>query len=173
MMYSGKRHFGLSGGGFSLIELIIVVVILLIGAMVAIPMVTSAGSFQLSSVANMIAADLEYAKQMAITRGGMYSVVFDKAKESYQIVDQGGSVIAHPVKIGFSYSVKLRADSRTDKVNIKDVDFDFTKIVKFDYFGSPYNGSGNPLGAGSITLKVDGDEIIISVEPVTGHISFQ
>ena len=156
-----------------MIELIIVIAVLLIGAMVAIPMITSADSFQLSSVTNMIASDMEYAKQMAITRGGLYSVVFDKTNESYQIVDQGGSVISHPVKIGFSYSVSLTADSRTDKVEIEDVDFGSTSTVKFDSFGSPYDGSDNPLSAGDITLKAGDDEMTISVEPVTGHISFQ
>ena len=46
MVDSDKRRFGFSGGGFTLIELTIVVVILLIAAMVAIPMVTSAATFQ-------------------------------------------------------------------------------------------------------------------------------
>ena len=171
-MYSGKRHFCLNGGGFSLVELIIVIAILLIGGMVAIPMITSADSFQLSSVANMIAADLEYAKQMAITRGSMYSVVFDKTNESYQIVDQSKAVIPHPVKIGFNYSVDLTTDSRTDEVDIYDVNFDSRSIVKFDYFGSPYNSSGNSLSSGEITLEAGGEKMTISVEPVTGHISF-
>lgn len=173
MIDSDKRRFGLSGGGFTLIELVIVVAILLIAAMVAIPMVTSAGTFQLRSVANMITADLEYARQMAITRGGMYSVVFRQGNESYKIVDQNGSVVAHPVKIGFSYSVDLKTDSRTDKVDIKNVDFGSTQTVKFDYLGSPYDGSNKPLDTGEIILSVGEDEITVNVEPVTGHISFQ
>ena len=156
-----------------MIELTIVIAILLIAAMVAIPMVTSAGTFQLRSVADMITADLEYAKQMAITRGGVYSVVFNRDNESYKVVDQNGSVVAHPVKVGFNYSVDLTADSRTDKVNIQNVDFDSTQTVKFDYLGSPYDGAGNPLDSGEITLMVGKDEITISIEPVTGHISFQ
>ena len=173
MVDSDKRRFGFNGGGFTLVELVIVVAILLIAAMVAIPMLTSAETFQLRAVANMIAADLEYAKQMAITRGGKYSVVFQQGTESYKIVDQDGSVIAHPVKIGFSYSVDLKSDSRTDKVNIASVNFGSTQTVKFDYLGSPYNGSDKPLNIGEILLQAGEDEITINVEPVTGHISFQ
>ena len=173
MIDSGKRRFGFSGGGFTLVELIIVAAILLIAAMVAIPMITSAESFQLRSVANMIAADIEYAKQMAITRGGMYSVVFKKTDETYEIVDQNGSVVAHPVKTGFSYSVNLKSDSRTNKVDIYNVNFDSTQEVKFDYLGSPYNGSGNPLVDGQIILMAGNDKMTINVEPVTGHISIQ
>ncbi len=55
--------------GFTIIEILIVVVILAIAAMTAIPMMSSAGSVQVRSVANMIAADLEYAKSLAITKG--------------------------------------------------------------------------------------------------------
>ncbi|NIA16938.1 MAG: hypothetical protein GWO86_01190 [Planctomycetes bacterium] len=173
MTYSDNRCPGLSGGGFSLVELIIIVVILMIAAMIAVPVITSAESFQIRSTANMIAADLEYAKQMAIGRGGFYSVVFDETNESYQIINQSGDVVAHPVKIGQSYSVDLTSDSRTNSVDIVDVDFDSTSTVKFDCLGSPYNGSGTSLAVGKITLRAGDDEMTVSVEPVTGHISIQ
>jgi len=54
--------------GFTLIELMIVIVILSITALTAIPMLSSGASMQIRSAANMIAADLEYAKSMAISR---------------------------------------------------------------------------------------------------------
>lgn len=168
-----KRRFGLSGGGFTLVELIIVMVILAITAMVAIPMITSGAGFQIRAVANMIAADIEYAKQMAITHGNKYSVVFNKDNDTYKIVDQNGSVIDHPVRTGFDYSVDLTTDSRTDEVDIVDVDFDSTSIVKFDYLGSPYNGSDHSLSAGNITLQAGDEEIIVKIESVTGYISIE
>ena len=173
MAYSDNKCSGLSGGGFSLVELIIVVAILVVAAMIAVPMISSAESFQIRSAANMIAADLEYAKQMAIGRGGMYSVVFKQADESYEIIDQSGDVIAHPIKAGQSYSVNLKADSRTDKVDIVNVDFGSTQEIKFDCFGSPYDGTDKPLNSGDIILEAGDDEMTVSVEPVTGHISFQ
>lgn len=173
MAYSDNSCPDLSGGGFSLVELIIIVVILMIAAMIAVPMISSAASFQLRSTANMIAADLEYAKQIAIGRGGLYSVVFDKTNESYQIIDQNGDVIARPVKTSQSYSVNLTSDSRTNRVDIVDVDFDSSSTVKFDCLGSPYNGSGTSLAVGEITLKAGDNEMTVTVEPVTGHISIQ
>ncbi|MFH1718505.1 MAG: GspH/FimT family protein, partial [Planctomycetota bacterium] len=91
--------------GFTIVEIIIVVVIIAIAALAAVPMMSSAGSVQIRSAANMIMADLEYAKSMAISRGQNFSVVFDKNTESYRIEDQGGSVIPHPVKKGFDYAV--------------------------------------------------------------------
>ena len=79
--------------GFTIVEIVIVVVIIGIIALVAVPMMSSAGSLQIRSAANMIAADLEYARSMSISRGQNYSVVFDKNADSYEIVDQHGITV--------------------------------------------------------------------------------
>ncbi len=150
--------------GFSLIEILIVVMIIAIAAAMAIPMMSSAGGIQVRSAANMVAADLEYAKSMAISRSQNFSVVFDKSEESYSVEDQDNSVIAHPVKKGFDYVIDFRSDSRLDKVDITDVDFNLEEAVEFDYLGSPVNG-------GVITLQADGTTVTIIVEAVTGFIS--
>jgi prepilin-type N-terminal cleavage/methylation domain-containing protein len=159
--------------GFTLIELIIVVVIISIAALTAVPMMSSAASVQIRSAANMISADLEYAKSMAISRGQKFSVVFDKNTESYRIEDQDGNVIPHPVKKGFSYVINFQNDGRLNKVDIFDADFDGTSEVKFDYLGSPYNGNTPPapLNSGVISLQAGGVTATVSVEPVTGFIS--
>jgi prepilin-type N-terminal cleavage/methylation domain-containing protein len=166
------------GGGFTLIEILLVVVIIAIAAMIAVPMMGSMDSVQIRSAANMIAADLEYAKSMAISRGQNYSVVFDKTTESYQIFkDEGGTLvpIEHPVKKRFDYKVDFSSDSRLDKVVIDDADFDpdSSNTITFDYLGSPYSGSGtsNPLNSGTISIRAGDFTETISVEPITGFIS--
>lgn len=151
------------GGGFTMIEIIIVVVIIAIAAMIVVPMMSSAGSVQIRSAANMIAADLEYAKSMAISRGQNFSVIFDKNTESYRIEDQDNNVIPHPVKKGFDYIINFQNDSRLDKVDIIDANFNSTPLVLFDCLGSPDYG-------GSISLQADGTTATIRVEPVTGFI---
>jgi prepilin-type N-terminal cleavage/methylation domain-containing protein len=150
--------------GFTLVEIMIVVVIIVIAAMTVVPMFSSAASIQIGSAANVIAADLEYAKSMAISRGQDFSVVFDKTSERYQIEDQDGAVIAHPVKKGFDYVVDFLNDRRLGKVNIDDVDFASTSEVKFDCLGSPDNG-------GVVSLEASGITMTVTVEPVTGFIS--
>jgi Tfp pilus assembly protein FimT len=154
-----------------MIEILIVVVIIGIAAMMAIPMMSSAASVQIRSAADVIAADMEYARSMAISRGQNFSVVFDVTADSYRIQDHNSAVIKHPVKKGFDYIVGFRNDSRLDKVDIANVDFDGTNEIKFDYLGSPYNGSGNPLNSGTITLKAGEASSTVTVEPVTGFIS--
>jgi prepilin-type N-terminal cleavage/methylation domain-containing protein len=155
---------------FTFIEILIVVVILAIAAMMAVPMIGSAETMQIRSAANIIAADLEYAKSMAISRQKKYSVVFDTVHESYRIEDDVGTIINHPVKKGFPYIVNFSSDSRLSRVDISQADFDGTNVIKFDYLGSPYNGHGNPLNAASIVLHAGGSISTITVEPVTGFI---
>ena len=161
---------------FTMVEIIIVVVIIAIAAMVAIPLMTSAASMQIRSAANMIAADLEYAKSMAISRQKRYAVVFNESTESYQIEDPNG-IIDHPVKKGFPYAIDFRNDGRLSKVDIVEVDFDpdSSHTITFDYLGSPYSGSGalNPLNSGVISLQAGGTTTTITVEPVTGFISIE
>jgi Tfp pilus assembly protein FimT len=135
-------------------------------------MIGSADTMQIRSAANIIAADLEYAKSMAISRQKMYSVVFDASHESYKIEDANGNVISHPVKKGFDYKVNFSSDSRLSKVDIFQTNFNGNgnNIIKFDYLGSPYDGSNNPLNNGSIVLQAGGSISTITIEPATGFI---
>ena len=154
-----------------MIELLIVIVILAISAAIVVPMASSAGGMQLRAAVNMVAADLEYAKSMSISRGQRYSVMFDADAETYQIVDEDGNTISHPVKKGFPYAVNFQSDSRLGRVDIESVDFGGTSTVGFDYLGSPYDGSGAPLNSGIVTLRANGVTRTVNVEPVTGFIS--
>ena len=154
-----------SKSGFTLVEVIIVMVIISIVALTAVPMMSSASSVQIRSAASMIAADLEYAKSMAISRGQNYSVVFDQNTESYLLEDQDGNVIQHPVKKGFNYVVDFQSDDRLNKVDIIAASFGATPAdVEFDSLGSPDSG-------GTVTLQAGGTTATITVEPITGYIS--
>ena len=150
--------------GFTVVEILIVLVIITIAALTAVPMMSSASSVQIRSAASMIAADLEYAKSMAISRGQNYSVRFDQNAESYQVEDQGNNVIPHPVKKGFDYVVDFGNDTRLNRVDITGANFSGNPDVEFDSMGSPDNGGTVSLQAGTTTLT-------ISVEPITGYVS--
>jgi len=160
--------YGLRGksSGFTMVEIVIVVVIIAIAALAAVPMMSSAASFQIRSAANMVAADLEYAKSMAISRGQNYSVEFDKNTERYWIENQAGNMILHPVKKGFNYEIDFQNDGRLSKVDITNATFDTAQTVTFDCLGSPLDG-------GTVILQADGTTKTITVEPVTGFISIQ
>jgi hypothetical protein len=100
-------------------------------------------------------------------------VIFDVSADTYRIEDQYGNVLPHPVKKGFDYVIDFQNDGRLNKVDIISVDFDTTSEVKFDYLGSPYNGSNTPLNSGVISLQAGGTTTTVTVEPVTGYVSIQ
>ena len=149
--------------GFTLIEVIVVIVIISIAAAMVVPMMSSADDIQLRSAANKLAADLEYAKSMAISRGQSYTVVFDATAESYQIQNSSGTVITHPIRKG-AYIEQFGGTSGLTKVKISNANFNGTSLVTFDSIGSPDNG-------GTATLTAADDTIIVNVEAVTGYIS--
>ena len=150
--------------GFTVIEILIVLVILTIAALTALPMMSSASSVQIRSAASMIAADLEYAKSMAISRGQNYSVRFDQNADSYQLEDQDNNVILHPVKKGFDYIVDFQSDTRLNRVDITGANFGGNPDVEFDSMGSPDSG-------GMVSLQAGDTTVTIRVEPITGYIS--
>ena len=167
-----NKNLKAAGKAFTLIELVLVMVIIVIAAVLAVPMMGSAADIQVRSAANMVASDLEYAKSMAISRQQNHSVVFDTANESYEIRDSSGTVIAHPLK-GGSFVINLQTDSRISRVDIASADFDSQSTVTFDYLGSPYNGSGTALNSGQITLQAQDFTMTINVEPMTGYVTIQ
>jgi len=160
-----------SHAGFTLIEIIVVMVILSIAALLAVPMLGNAADFQVKSAAAQIASDLDYARGLAVTHQKVFSVVFDPSKETYKIQDVSGNLVSHPVRPG-GFHVDFTRDSRLSRVNISDADFDGDTTLTFDYLGAPYSGSGTavPLNAGSITLQADQFTFRENVEPVTGYV---
>lgn len=167
------RFRGKDLAGFTLVELLVVVVILGFAAAIAVPMIGSASSFQIRAAANKVAADLEYAKSMAISRGQNHAVVFDPVGEAYEIQDQSGTVIKNPVMPTRDYRVAFGSDSRVASVEITSASFDGTTTVSFDYLGSPYNGGSPPtaLNSGTLVLSAGSHSKTITVESVTGFIS--
>jgi prepilin-type N-terminal cleavage/methylation domain-containing protein len=152
---------------FTLIEIMVVIVIIGIAAAMAVPMISSGASFQIRSAANLVAADLEYAKSMAISRGQSYKVVFNAATESYQIQDSGNQAVSPP---GRKDTVNFSSDSRLSGVVIDSVNFGGSGTVTFDYLGSPQQGLSSE---GVVTLKAGGITKTVKVEPVTGFISVE
>lgn len=156
-----------SRAGFTLIELLIVIVILAISAAIAVPMMSSAASMQMRAAGGIVAADLEYAKSMAISRGQNHSVVFDPTNERYEIQNQSGAVIKHPVtQKENGYVVDFTTDGRLDRVKIDSTTFTDHKVT-FDPLGSPVGLAAQ----GVVTLTAGDFTRTVTVEPVTGFIS--
>jgi prepilin-type N-terminal cleavage/methylation domain-containing protein len=158
--------------GFTLVELMMVIVIMTIIGVGVIPLMSMGAQAQVYAAADSLAADMNYARNLAITHGQTFRVHLHTWDNTYKILDVNGQTIMHPVTKK-PYRIDYAADKRLSRVDLIGAAFDLTHEVRFDYQGSPYNGNGNPLNSGLVTLRADSEIRSVAVEPVTGVISVQ
>lgn len=75
--------------GYTLVEMLIVVVIIGILATVAVPAMTSAPASGLKAAGRVFASDLRLASDLAVQHGTEYTVDFDVARNRYQLRHTG------------------------------------------------------------------------------------
>jgi Tfp pilus assembly protein FimT len=150
--------------------------------MIAVPMFSGAADMQARAAANRIAADLDYAKGLAVTHQKPFCVVFDTVNESYTVQGYNTGTgtfetIDNPVRAGSQYVVNFKTDSNFSRVNIATVVFNSptTHTITFDYLGSPFAGattdSANALNSGRVTLQAEDFTVYVDVEPMTGYVT--
>lgn len=171
---------------FTLIEIIVTVLILAIAATIAVPMMSSAADMQVRSAANRLAADLEYAKNMAITHQRPFTVVFNDsatADNGYAIQRRDDSnnlvTILNPISQG-DFDVRFSTVRGINRVRIPVggvslVPDNAQDAITFDYLGTPHSDltTTSPLNSGQITLRDTAGNILlyVNIEPMTGYIT--
>lgn len=179
-----KTKSGGTAAAFTMIEIIITMVILAIAAVIAVPMMSGAADMQVRSAANRLAADLDYAKNMAITHQRPFTVVFDDSATTangYMIQRRDASstlaTILNPVSRN-DFDVRFSDERSLSRVRISAVTLTPTgtgESITFDYLGTPYCGeavdAANRLDSGGITLTADGFSLNVTVEPMTGYVT--
>jgi len=139
-----------------------VVVIIGIAAAVVIPNAIGTASFQATSAARMIANDLQYAQDTAITFQSPVTVTFNTANESYRLTNASGALI-HPITKTV-YVTDFGALNGFSDVNIVSADFGGTAAVTFDEMGSPDR-------AGTITIQAGEHAYRLDVAAATGRVT--
>ena len=146
-------------GGFTFVELIVVIVILGIMAMVAVPMSVDTSDTHAVAAATRITGDLEYAQNMAISTGKPVTVTFSAANDVYSLSNTSG-LLTHPVD-RTDYVVAFANMAEMSQADILSVDFDGGSTVTFDELGAPTSGGTVLIQAGSVA-------IVVSLTDVTG-----
>jgi len=142
-----------SPSGFTLTELILVLAILAIMAALVIPLSVGTSDFQAVSAARMIAADLEYAQNTAITSQTPVTVTFDSSGESYSLSNESGLLI-HPISKS-AYTISFLSREGFEKLDVVSSDFGGGSSVTFDELGAPDNAGVVVLQAGAHTYRVE------------------
>ncbi len=149
-------------GGFTLVELIVVIVILGILALMVIPSMSNSDNLKARAAARMVMADLEYAQSQAIVSQRQTTVTFNVAADSYTVSNASGPLI-HPITKN-TYAISLNQVRGMNSVAIASAGFGANSAVTFDALGSPDNSGTISIAAGATTYYV-------TVAPVTGRVT--
>ncbi|MFC1571385.1 Tfp pilus assembly protein FimT/FimU [Candidatus Margulisiibacteriota bacterium] len=161
---------------FTLIELVMVIALL---GILAVASFVAIGSFQsqhLNAAAERVAADLRYAKNLALTKTVWHGVIYNTGTEVYEIYQTDGTtdtLIKKPEDLNQDFSVDL--DNDYDGVGISSADIDSGSKVEFDPYGVPFTDkNGNAItSVGIITLSGGGSSVTVRIAPETGRVYIQ
>lgn len=151
-----------SRSAFSLVELLIVILVIAICAAVVVPMAAGTDDLQVVSAARIVASDLQYAQNAAISSQQPVTVIFTPATETYSLSNASGPLI-HPMTKE-AWTVNLADQSGFDKVDMASASFGSGASVEFDEMGSPDN-------AGTVTLQSGAHVYTVSVAAATGKVT--
>ncbi len=139
-----------------------VVLIVGIAAAMVIPSAVNTSDLQVMSAARMLATDLQYAQDTAITSQLPVTVTFTPASETYSLTNASGTLI-HPITKD-AYTVNFGATQGFSAVDIVSADFDGAAQVTFDELGTP-------SAAGDVVMQAGPHVYTVTVAAVTGRVT--
>jgi len=153
--------------GFTLIELIMILVLIGIIATAIVPKFTAVRETKAATFTMKLRADIRYAQNLAMTRNARYRVYFNSApapNPGYAVTDNGGAIVTDPAG-GGNLSVTLNAGDYAGITVAAPYIF-----IQFDSLGRPYNNAGTLLAAAA-DLTVSPGPVTVSISPQTGAVN--
>ncbi len=168
-------------GGFTLIELIVVMAVLGLAAALVIPQMGSVQVLRVQAALQTVVSDLTFAQADAIAFQQRRAVVFDLENNRYRLVSVPGSTIDEAntlyqpdsdASTGGRYVVNLNVD-RYAGARLTSSTFTTAAPLVFDDLGTPMAdaGSDTPGSGGTVTISGSGQTWAVVVEPFTGRVT--
>lgn len=176
--------------GFTLIEILAVVVILGIASAIVIPQIGARGDLKAAAGARVVMADLIYAQNRAIATQTWQYVKFNTSTSTYSILDKvpmggGDHIITHPVTKAaytttFGAGKTAMADIGIQTATFNGIDSAYQPeyTIAFDELGTPWVycydlNNVNEMLNGTIAIKSGTATVTLTIERYTGEIKVQ
>ena len=163
-------------GGFTLIELVAVIIIIAIMAAAAVPSLSNLTDTRAGMASKQLLRDLTFARQRAVATGAPTWVVFDTNANTWTILvedlsnpGRANATALPDAATGRSFVQSLDAGSLSG-VRFVSVDFDSNLEVGFNWLGKPLNSTETQLTAEGSVILTGGHSI--NIVPETGHIYY-
>ncbi|MEM8783527.1 MAG: prepilin-type N-terminal cleavage/methylation domain-containing protein [Planctomycetota bacterium] len=172
---SGPSRRDASRRGYTLVEVLVVVVILGIASAVVVPQLLAAGTLGIQAAARLVVADVLFAQNEAIAAQENREVVFDVADNAYRLQrfdpDTGlDEVLTQGWKNGQvnNYAVDFDDDERFDGITIESVQVGGADATRLEF-----DDLGSPLLADEMQIVIAFQEqtLTVSVQPFTGRVT--
>jgi prepilin-type N-terminal cleavage/methylation domain-containing protein len=175
-----------SRGGFTLVEILCVVLILGIAAAMIAPQIGTQGDVRAAAASRVLMADLMYAQNRAITTQAYHYLIYSPATQSYTLyyLSSGAlTPVQQPVTLQ-NYTTTLNTGELSD-CSISGFNIGACNGIVFDELGSPHAydttvtsptslGVGAALStAGTIEIQSGSQTVTVTVEPYTGDLKAQ
>ena len=164
--------------GFTLIEILVVVVILGIASAVIIPQLGSRDDINAAAAARTVMADLIYAQNRAIVTQKKHYISFTTAYQ-YTIYDDPSMTtpITHPIRHDNFVTKFAQNNTPLQMVKIGTVDFSGQGVLEFDELGTPYgydpiaHTETSMISVGKVPLTSNSYILTIEIQPYTGEMN--
>jgi prepilin-type N-terminal cleavage/methylation domain-containing protein len=168
------RIIGRASAGFTLVELIMVIVIVGILAVLAIPRFQAFNTIKLNSAVKKIVSDIRYTQSMAVSSHDMYGITFDTGLERYEVRRVRDNTYAKDPFSRQDFVVNFLTDPLYGGMNIVNASFGGTNQLRFGWNATPLNSNNVSLSAeGAMAVSYRGTGMTIYVSPGTGTVRVQ
>ena len=158
----------ISDGGFTLVELIVMLLVIAVIAVIAAPKMSS-DPVLVATQAEQLAGDIRYAQTLAMTQAQRYRINLTATGYTFTLADAGGTPVIHPLTgstapISWNSGISVTLPPTSLPSN----------LVAFDGRGVPYtdNLATTALAAtATIVLSRGTASQQISISPETGKVT--